>query len=64
MTGVPVAHLAFLSFPAPGVVHLNTQVEGKDRRVEITRDQLRNIIMDGTAMAWREQQVEKAATCD
>jgi hypothetical protein len=50
----PVARLAFLSFPSPGVVHLNLQVEGEDTRVELTRNQLRNIIMDGTAMAWRE----------
>lgn len=54
----PLADRAALSFPAPGVVLLNTLVNGEYRSVEITRDQLRNIIMDGTAMAWRE--TEKA----
>lgn len=56
MTKPPVATLAFLSKPAPGVFLLNLQVDGQDSQVQITRDQLRNIIMEGTAAAWLERQ--------
>lgn len=55
MTKPPVARLAFLSQPSPGVFMLNLQVDGQDSKVEITRDQLRGIIMDGTAAAWLER---------
>lgn len=43
----PVAHLAFLSFPGPNSVCINLQVEGKDVKAELTRDQLRGILTLG-----------------
>lgn len=55
-TKPPLARLAFLSKPAPGVFLLNLQVEGKDSQIQITHDQLRGIIMEGTAAAWLERQ--------
>lgn len=52
----PVAKLAYLSQPAPGVVILNLQVEGVHyARIELTRDQLRDIVVEGAAFALREQ---------
>jgi hypothetical protein len=51
------AKLAYLTQPEPGVYLLNLQFDepgmarGKAfERVEITRDQLRNIVADGVAM--------------
>lgn len=48
------ADLVSLRKPAPNVFHLFMRVEGVDMRVEISRDALRGIIMDGTAAAWQE----------
>lgn len=43
----PVARLAFLSFPGPNAVCINLQVDGQDVKAEITRSQLRGILMAG-----------------
>lgn len=52
----PVAKLAYLTQPAPGVIHLNLQVEGRDyERIELTKDQLSNIVVEGAAFALRER---------
>lgn len=49
------AKLAFLSQPSPGVFHMNLQFEnGANLRVDISKAQLGNILVDGTAMALRE----------
>ena len=50
------ADMASLRKPGPGIFHLYLRVEGVDMRVEISRDQLRNIIIEGTAAAWLERQ--------
>jgi len=52
-----IARLAYLTTPSPGVYILNIQPEGDDdiRRFEISRAHLANIIIDGTALALREQ---------
>jgi hypothetical protein len=48
------AKLAFLTQPAPGVYHLNLRVEGEDfYRIEISKAQLANIVVDGAGMALR-----------
>lgn len=56
--GAPIvkADMVSLRKPAPGVFHLYMRVEGVDMRVEISRDALRGIIIDGTAAAWLEKQ--------
>lgn len=51
----PVAKLAYLTQPAPGVIHLNLQVEGRDyERIEVTRTQLANMQFQIAAFALRE----------
>lgn len=50
------ADMASLRKPGPGIFQLHLRVEGVDMRVEISRDQLRNIILEGTAAAWLERQ--------
>jgi hypothetical protein len=51
-TPAPSAKLAFLTEPSPGVFHLNLRVEGSDfYRIEISRGQLSNFIIDGSRMA-------------
>jgi hypothetical protein len=48
------AKLAFLTQPAPGVYLLNLRVEGEDfYRLEISKGQLANIVVDGAGMALR-----------
>lgn len=55
MTTARPAKLAFLTQPAPGVYLLNLRVEGEDfYRLEISRAQLGNIIVDGAGMALRD----------
>jgi hypothetical protein len=56
------ARLAYLTQPSPDVILLNLQVAEDIERVEITRDQLRNILIDGAAMAFREQKVSQSGT--
>lgn len=53
MTEPRTAKIAYLTNPAPGVFLLNLQLEGEFQRVEITKAQLGNILVDGTAMALR-----------
>ena len=53
MTETRAAKIAYLTQPAPGVFLLNLQLEGEFQRVEITKAQLGNILVDGTAMALR-----------
>ena len=51
-----IARLAYLTTPSPGVYILNIQVgDDEIRRFEISRAHLANIIIDGTALALREQ---------
>ncbi len=51
-----VAQLAYLTSPGPGIYLLNIQFEGEEiSRVEISKAQLGNIIVDGAAMAWRAE---------
>jgi hypothetical protein len=46
--------MAYLTQPAPGVILLNIQIDGGEfQRVEITKAQLGNIIVDGAAIALR-----------
>jgi len=53
-TDSKVARLAYLTQPAPGVYLLNIQnAAGELWRVEISKGQLANIIVDGAAMALR-----------
>lgn len=51
-----IAHIAYLTTPAPGKFVLNIQPEGSDGilRYEISRAHLANILIDGTALALRE----------
>lgn len=51
-----IAKIAYLTSPAPGVFLLNYQLEGNHdiSRVEISRAHLANILIDGTALALRE----------
>lgn len=55
---VPVAKLAYLTQPGPGKFVLNLQLpwDVEVRRVEISRAQLGNILVDGAAMAFRDHQ--------
>jgi hypothetical protein len=54
MTEAKPAKLAFLTQPAQGVYLLNLRVEGEDfYRLEISRAQLANIVVDGAGMALR-----------
>jgi hypothetical protein len=52
-----IAKLAYLTEPGPGKFVLNLQFEGdiEASRVEISRAQLGNILVDGAAMAFRDQ---------
>lgn len=53
MTETHKAKLAFLSQPSLGVYLLNLQFEnGANLRVEISRGQLGNAVVDGAAMLW------------
>lgn len=55
MTEPRTAKIAYITQPSPGVILLNIQVEGWPfQRVEITKAQLGNIIVDGAAIALRE----------
>lgn len=58
MKSAPVvkADMVSLRKPAPNVFHLFMRIEGVDMRVEISRNDLRDIIMQGTAAAWLERQ--------
>jgi hypothetical protein len=48
------AKLAFLTCPAPDVYLLNLRVEGEDfYRLEISKAQLDNMVVDGVAIALR-----------
>lgn len=49
------ADMIELRKPAPGVFHLFMRVEGVDMRVQISHNDLRNIILSGTAAAWLER---------
>ena len=50
------AKLAFLTCPGPNVYLLNLRVEGEDfYRLEISKAQLANMIVDGAAMALRKE---------
>lgn len=50
------ADLAYLTNPGPGVFLLNLKFEGREiERIELTKDQLGNIIADGAGMALRAQ---------
>jgi hypothetical protein len=53
-----IAKLAYLTTPAPGRYMLNLQICGSDEliRIEIARFHLVNILVDGTAVALREDQ--------
>lgn len=53
-----IAHLTYLTTPAPGRFILNVQPEGSDDilRFEISRAHLANILISGTAVALREDQ--------
>jgi hypothetical protein len=54
MTDPRPAKLAFLTQPAPGLYLLNLRVEGEDfYRLEISKGQLDNIVVDGANMALR-----------
>jgi hypothetical protein len=49
-----MARLAFLTCPSPDVYLLNLRVEGEDfYRLEISRAQLANMVVDGAAIALR-----------
>ncbi len=53
MTDTHKAKLAFLSQPSPGVYLLNLQFEnGANLRVEVSRSQLGNAVVDGAVMLW------------
>jgi hypothetical protein len=53
-----IAKLAYLTTPSPGRYMLNLQIYGSEEfiRVEIARCHLVNILVDGTAVALREDQ--------
>lgn len=55
---VRVAKLAYLTQPAPGRFVLNLQLQGglELSRVEISRAQLGNILVDGAGMALQDRQ--------
>ena len=57
MTDTRKAKLAFLSQPEPGVFTLNLRFETDDPllRVEISRAQLGNAVVDGAVMLWGEE---------
>jgi len=51
----PVAKLAYLTQPAPGVIVLNLQIEGREfERVEVTRGQLANMQFQIASFALKE----------
>lgn len=57
-----IARLAYLTTPAPGVFILNYQVDGEEiQRVEISKAHLVNILIDGTALALREQSIHRVS---
>jgi hypothetical protein len=51
-----IAHLAFLTTPAPGVFILNIQAAGNAEtyQFEISKAHLANIVIDATAVVLRE----------
>jgi hypothetical protein len=53
-----IAKLAYLTTPEPGRYMLNYQLFGSDEliRIEIGKDQLVNILVDGNSWALREYQ--------
>jgi hypothetical protein len=52
MSDIRPAKFAFLTQPEPGSYLLNLYVEGEEfYRLQITRDQLSNIVVDGARMA-------------
>jgi hypothetical protein len=57
MSAPRTAKLAYLTQPSPGVFVLNLQFEGDQESslVEISRAQLGNILVDGAAMAFRDE---------
>lgn len=59
----PKAKLAFLTNPGPGVFILNFQMEGRESvdRIEITKAQLGNIVVDGAGMAMQDASVRLGA---
>lgn len=54
MTVPEKANLFYLTQPAPGVFMPNIQIGETFQRVEITKAQLANVLVDGAAMALRE----------
>ena len=52
-----IAKLAYLTTPSPGIFILNIQIEGSNEycRFEISKAHLANIIIDGSALALRDQ---------
>lgn len=56
-----IAKLAYLTTPSPGRYILNIQAFGSDElmRVEIAKAHLVNILIDGTAVALREDQFNR-----
>jgi hypothetical protein len=53
-----IAKIAYLSTPSPGRYMLNYQLFGSDEliQIEIGKDQLVNILVDGNSWALREYQ--------
>lgn len=52
----PRATLFYLTEPSRDVFIVNFRIGAELKRLEITRDQLRNFLVDGTAMALRSEQ--------
>lgn len=48
------AKLFFLTEPSRGMFIVNVQIEHALGRIEITKDQLANFLVDGAAMALRD----------
>lgn len=57
-----IAKFAYLTTPAPGIFVLNIQVDGEPEiaRFEISKAHLANILIDGTALALRDQGQSRA----
>ena len=50
------AKLAFVTQPAPGIYHLNLRAENEDFfRLQITKEQLSNMVLDGAAIVLRTE---------
>jgi hypothetical protein len=50
MTDHPKAKLAFMTQPSPGMFILNLDLGDELSRVELSREQLSNIVADGAGM--------------